>query len=72
MSCAETLGKLILLSDIQARLIEEVNDAWCEGLSGALTNNEIAQLERCDRWLAEQNVTLNDIIFRLRLRKEAQ
>lgn len=66
MSCAETLGKLILLSDIQARLVDEVNDAWCEGISNGLTDNEIAQLERCDRWLEEQNVTLNDIIFRLR------
>jgi len=66
MSCAETLGKLILLSDIQARLIDEVNDAWCEGISNELTDNEIAQLERCDKWLTEQNATLNDIIFRLR------
>jgi hypothetical protein len=66
MSCAETLGKLILLSDLQARLIDEVNDAWCEGLANGLTDNEITQLERCDRWMAEQIVTLNDIIFQLR------
>jgi hypothetical protein len=66
MSCRETLGKLILLSDIQARLIDEVNDAWCEGATSGLTDNEIDQLERCDKWLAEQNATLNDIIYRLR------
>jgi hypothetical protein len=60
----EVLGRLCLLSDIQARLLDEVNDEWCENFD--LTPTERAQFIRCDQWLAEQNVTLNDIIFRLR------
>lgn len=65
MSCRETLGKLTLLSDIMARLNEEVNDEWCEGIA-TLTDNEMEQLRRCDLWMAEQRATLHDIIFRLR------
>ncbi len=65
MSCRETLGKLILLRNLMVQLNEEVNDEWCEGIA-ILTDDEMEQLQRCDRWMAEQGVTLQDIIFRLR------